>query len=124
MPFPATAGSTNQTPPAVPTKVVLQSCLTFLSDNKAEDIITINVEQKFPLADYMVIVTGTSARHVVSLAQNLSDKIRLEHGVKTLSLTGEAQGEWLLLDLGDIIIHLFQPTAREYYQLEKRWADN
>ena len=107
-----------------PVNIVLESCVAFLNDNKAEDVITINVEKRFPLADYMIIVTGTSARHVVALAQNLSDHLWAQHRVKTLSLTGATQGEWLLLDVGDIIVHLFQKTAREYYKLEKRWTDN
>ncbi len=123
MPLPANKPSPSEVMSYNATAVV-KICQDFLHDNKADDIVVIDVIKKFPLADYMIIATGTSARHIISLAQNLSAELNRSYRVKTLSVTGMEQGDWLLLDLGDVIVHLFQKTAREYYQLEKRWADN
>ncbi|MGI9461740.1 MAG: ribosome silencing factor [Alphaproteobacteria bacterium] len=104
--------------------LVAKFCKEFLDDNKADDIIVINVEKKFPLADYIIIATGNSARHVISLAQNLRTQTLSQCGVKSLSLIGIEQGDWLLIDLGDVVVHIFQKATRDYYQLEKRWFDN
>ncbi|MCX8516265.1 MAG: ribosome silencing factor [Alphaproteobacteria bacterium] len=99
-------------------------CHQFLTDNKAEEIITINLRHTFPLADFMLIASGGSARHTVALAQNLIASLGQTYRLKPLSLTGLELGEWVLLDLNDVVVHIFQPITRDYYQLEKRWIDS
>ena len=92
-----------------------------LSDNKALDIIKINLEEKSSIADFMIICSGTSNRHVISLSNYLIDALKKEN-LKTLSVEGNRNGDWVLVDTGDIIIHLFKSEVREYYNLEKMWA--
>lgn len=92
-----------------------------LSDNKALDIIKINLEEKSSIADFMIICSGTSNRHVISLSNYLIDALKKEN-LNTLSVEGNRNGDWVLVDTGDIIIHLFKSEVREYYNLEKMWA--
>lgn len=93
-----------------------------LDDGKALDIVTINLRGKSDIADYMVIASGTSDRHTSSLAQNLvkniKDKLRYDH----VTVEGVADGNWVLVDFGDVIVHIFKPEYREMYNLEKMWA--
>ena len=89
-----------------------------LSDNKAKDIIKINLEKKSSLADFMIICSGTSNRHVISLSNYLVEALKKED-LNTLSVEGIRNGDWVLVDAGDIIIHLFRSEVREYYALEK-----
>ena len=93
-----------------------------LSDNKAKDIIKINLEKKSSLADFMIICSGTSNRHVISLSNYLVEALKKEN-LNTLSVEGIRNGDWVLVDAGDIIIHLFRSEVREYYALEKMWAE-
>ena len=92
-----------------------------LSDNKAKDIIKINLEEKSSIADSMIICSGTSNRHVISLSNYLIDALKQER-LNTLNVEGKSNGDWVLVDAGDIIIHLFRSEVREYYSLEKMWA--
>ena len=71
----------------------------------------------------MIIATGTSSRHVVSMARNLHDKLSIEHKIKT-RLEGEKVGDWVIVDAGDIIVHLFREEIRQLYNLEKLWGDD
>ncbi|MEO5336402.1 MAG: ribosome silencing factor [Magnetospirillum sp. WYHS-4] len=92
-----------------------------LDDDKAQDMVVIDLAGKSSLADYLVIVTGTSQRHVCAMAERLQEKIK-EAGVRNPSLEGVPQGDWALLDAGDVIVHLFRAEVREFYGLEKMWA--
>ena len=93
-----------------------------LSDNKAKDIIKINLENKSSIADFMIICSGTSNRHVISLSNYLIEVLKREN-LNTLNIEGKTNGDWVLVDAGDIIIHLFRSEVREYYGLEKMWAE-
>ncbi len=92
-----------------------------LSDNKAKDITKINLEKKSGIADFMIICSGTSNRHVISLSNYLVEALKKEN-LNTLNIEGIRNGDWVLVDAGDIIIHLFRNEVREYYGLEKMWA--
>jgi len=92
-----------------------------LDDKKGQQIEVINVKGKCSFADQIVIVTGTSSRHVKSLA-NEASMISKKSGLIPLGVEGMDAGEWVLVDLGDIIIHVMQPKTREFYQLEKLWS--
>lgn len=92
-----------------------------LDADKALDIITIDLHDQNALADYMIIASGTSSRHVNALAQKL--KTRLEaRGVKGIRFEGLTQSDWVAIDAGDVIIHLFRPEVREFYNMEKMWG--
>ena len=93
-----------------------------LSDNKAKDIIKIDLEKKSSIADFMIICSGTSNRHVISLSNYLVEALKKEN-LNTLNVEGIRNGDWVLVDAGDIIIHLFRSEVREYYGLEKMWAE-
>ena len=92
-----------------------------LSDNKAKDITKINLKKKSSIADFMIICSGTSNRHVISLSNYLVEALKKEN-LNTLNVEGKRNGDWVLVDAGDIIIHLFRSEVREYYGLEKMWA--
>ena len=92
-----------------------------LDADKAEDIISIDLAGKSSIADYMVIATGRSARQLASMAQHLDEKLT-KSGIKKVSVEGLTQGEWVLLDGGDVIVHLFKPDVRRFYNLEKMWG--
>ena len=92
-----------------------------LSDNKAKNITKINLEKKSSIADFMIICSGTSNRHVISLSNYLVEALKKEN-LNTLNVEGVRNGDWVLVDAGDIIIHLFRSEVREYYGLEKMWA--
>lgn len=92
-----------------------------LDQNKAEDIVSINLIGKTSLADYMIIASGGSGRHVSALADYLTKALR-ENGHDELSVEGLAHADWVLIDCGDIIVHIFRPEVREFYALEKMWT--
>ena len=94
---------------------------TSLDDDKAEGIVVIDLAGKTSLTDYMVIASGTSQRHVGAMAENLRRKIK-QGGIKTVSVEGQTQCDWVLIDAGDVIIHLFRPEVREFYNIEKMWG--
>ena len=89
--------------------------------DKAEDIISIDLTGKSSIADYMVIATGRSSRQLAAMAQHLDEKLT-KTGIKKVSVEGLTQGEWVLLDGGDVIVHLFKPDVRRFYNLEKMWG--
>ncbi len=91
-----------------------------LEEIKAQDITTIDVRGKTSITDFMLIASGTSSRHVKSLVDNVLEKAK-EMGVRPLGSEGLDTGEWALLDLGDIVVHVMLPTARQFYDLERLW---
>ncbi|KAB2916684.1 MAG: ribosome silencing factor [Dechloromonas sp.] len=91
-----------------------------LEDIKGKDIEVINTTKLTSMFDRLVIATGDSNRQVKALAQSVQDKVR-EAGGEVLSTEGEEAGEWVLVDLGDIVVHVMQPTVRQYYNLEELW---
>ncbi|CAM1629265.1 rsfS [Bartonella apihabitans] len=98
----------------------LQRVLSSLDDSKAEDVVTIDVRGRSPLADYMVIASGGSQRHVSALADHLLYAMKDCNKGQT-RVEGLSECDWVLIDLGDIIVHLFRPETREFYNLEKMW---
>tara|TARA_B100000073_G_scaffold347677_1_gene362825 strand:+ start:4685 stop:5068 length:384 start_codon:yes stop_codon:yes gene_type:complete len=92
-----------------------------LDSDKAEDIEVINLSSQSSIADYMIVASGRSTRQVVALAEKLKIRLGLE-GIKDITIEGAGQGDWVILDAGDIIVHLFRPEVREYYGIEKMWS--
>ena len=99
---------------------LLQLAIAALEDLKAKDITTIDVRGKTSITDFMVIASGTSGRHVKSLAENVLEKVK-EQGVRPVGNEGLDGGEWALLDLGDVVVHVMQEATREFYDLERLW---
>jgi ribosome-associated protein len=96
--------------------------LTALEDNKAEDIIIIPLKGKSAIADYMIVASGRSARHVVGLSNHIADALA-KNNITKVKFEGKDNGDWVLGDAGDIIIHLFRPEVRDFYNIEKIWCD-
>ncbi len=94
--------------------------LSSLEDAKAEQIQPINISEKSSIGDYMIIASGRSHRHVGAIADLLLRDLKDAH-VKTPRVEGQQNGDWVLIDIGDIIVHLFRPEVREFYNLEKMW---
>ncbi len=92
-----------------------------LDADKALDIVTIELKDNSALADYMIIASGTSSRHVNALASKLKDRLHVR-GVKNLHTEGQTQSDWIVMDAGDVIVHLFRPEVRSFYNLERMWA--
>ncbi|MCB1681260.1 MAG: ribosome silencing factor [Rhodospirillales bacterium] len=92
-----------------------------LDADKAQDIVTIPLKDTSAIADYMIIASGTSTRHVHALAQKLREKLE-KAGQKQIRIEGLTQADWIVMDAGDIIIHLFRPEVRSFYSLEKMWS--
>jgi len=92
-----------------------------LDDDKAHDVAVIDLAGKTDFADYMVIATGTSQRHVATMAEHLRDKIK-SAGYGRVPVEGLEQGDWVLIDGGDVIVHIFRAEVRKFYDLEKIWG--
>jgi ribosome-associated protein len=101
---------------------LLDRILKSLDDDKAENIVTIALDGRSSLADAFVIANGRSARHVSSIAEHLARRLK-EAGYGTRPVDGLPQGDWVLVDAGDVIVHIFRPEVRDYYDLEGMWAE-
>lgn len=99
---------------------ILETIKKTLDDGKAEDVVVIDLEGKSSIANYMVVASGTSNRHVASLAENVQIKLK-EKGHKSIS-EGAEKADWVLIDAYDVIVHIFRPEVREFYSLEKMWS--
>lgn len=99
---------------------VAKLAIAALEDVKAQDIVSINVREKTSVTDFMVIASGSSSRHVKSLVDNVLEKVK-EQGVRPLGSEGLDTGEWALLDLGDVVVHVMQAATRQFYDLERLW---
>ena len=106
---------------AVNTATLRKTVIAALEDLKAKDIREIDVRGKTSIADLLVIASGTSARHVKSIADEVV-KFAKEAGVMPLGVEGEQEAEWVLVDLGDVIVHVMLPRIREFYGLERLWT--
>ncbi len=93
-----------------------------LEDMKAEDINVLDVRERTSIAEFMIVASGTSSRHVKSIADNVVDDVK-KGGARPLGIEGGTGSDWVLVDLGDIIVHVMQPAAREFYDIERFWRD-
>ena len=99
-------------------KIIIQT----LDINKALDIVSIDLKHKSSMADYMIIASGTSCRHIQSLSEQVLDKLK-DNGIKDSKIEGKDSNEWKLVDGIDLVIHIFHPEKRKFYELEKMWAE-
>jgi ribosome-associated protein len=99
---------------------VLARVLASIDDDKAEDVVEIDLRGRSDMADYMVICQGRSSRQVASISEHLADRLKQDLGILS-KIEGKETGDWVLIDTGDVIVHVFRPEVREFYQLEKMW---
>ena len=99
-----------------------QIVIKTLDINKAQDIVSIDLKDKSSMADYMIIASGTSSRHIQSLSEQVLEKLK-DNGVKESKIEGKDSNEWKLVDGIDLIIHIFHPEKRKFYELEKMWSE-
>lgn len=99
---------------------LLADVVRWLDDAKAEDIVTIPIAGKSSLGDFMVVASGRNDRHVGAIAEQLREKLKAR-GEKNIRVEGMNACDWVLIDAGDVIIHIFRPEVREFYNLEKMW---
>ncbi|UWR22655.1 ribosome silencing factor [Sulfitobacter sp. S190] len=99
---------------------LLATILSSLNDDKAEDIVQIDLRGKTEIGDHMVICSGRSTRQVAAISEKLAQRIKDEYGLSART-EGKDSGDWVLIDTGDVIVHVFRPEVREFYQLEKMW---
>jgi ribosome-associated protein len=99
----------------------LNVVLERLDEMKAEDIVTINLTGKTSIADTMVVASGRSSRHVGSVADDVVEHLK-KSGLKQVRVEGQPHCDWVLIDAGDVIVHVFRPEVREFYAIEKMWA--
>ncbi len=102
---------------------LLSSIQNILEDNKAENISILDVKDKSSVTDFMMIASGRSTRHIQAIADNLIDKLKKDK-IKPLGIEGYNQSEWILIDYGDLLVHVMHPTAREFFSLEKLWDES
>ena len=99
-------------------KVIIKT----LDLNKAQDIISIDLKDKSSMADYMIIASGTSSRHIQSLSEQVLEKFK-DSGIRNSKIEGKESSEWKLVDGIDLIVHIFHPEKRKFYELEKIWSE-
>lgn len=98
----------------------LARVLSSLDEDKAEDVVQIDLRGKSAMGDFMVICSGRSTRQVTAISEKLAQRLKTELNVTT-KIEGKDAGDWVLIDTGDVIVHVFRPEVREFYQLEKMW---
>jgi ribosome-associated protein len=103
-----------------PSEALLALVLKSVDDDKAEDVVQIDLRGRSDVADYMVICSGRSSRQVASISEKLADRLKQEMRI-AVRMEGKDTGDWVLIDAGDVIVHVFRPEVREFYQLEKMW---
>ena len=99
---------------------LLSRVISSLEDDKAEDIVQIDLRGKSSVADWMVVASGRSSRQVAAISEKLVERLKQDAGV-SCKVEGKDTGDWVLIDCGDIIVHVFRPEVRDFYQLEKMW---
>jgi ribosome-associated protein len=117
----AQGGPAGPLEPGLPGAELLELVLFSLDEDKAQDVVTINLVGKTTMADAMVVATGRSHRHVGAIADNLSRRLK-QAGHGRMRIEGLPACDWVLIDAGDVIVHLFRPEVRAFYNLEKIWA--
>jgi len=115
-PSPTMTGGTTK----ITSEELLAVILKSLDDDKAEEVVQIDLRGKSSIGDYMVIASGRSSRQVSSIAEKLADRLKQDHA-RLCKVEGKETGDWVLIDTGDVIVHIFRPEVREFYQLEKMW---
>ena len=114
--------SLDQTPPSdASSDRLLDAILASLADDKTEDVVQIDLRGRSDMGDWMVIGSGRSTRQVAAIAEKLADRLKAEFGL-IAKTEGKETADWVLIDAGDVIVHIFRPEVREFYQLEKMWA--
>ena len=101
---------------------LLEIILKSLDDDKAEEIMKISLRGKSEMADWMVIASGRSSRQVAAISEHLVETLKRDHNTPS-KIEGKDTGDWVLIDTGDVIVHVFRPEVREFYQLEKMWLN-
>jgi ribosome-associated protein len=101
----------------------LNMILSRLDDMKAEETVTIDLRGKSAFSDYMIVTTGRANRHVGAIAENVTKALK-ENGIKGIHVEGLPNCDWVLIDSGDVIVHVFRPEVREFYNLERLWTQN
>ena len=96
--------------------------INILDSNKALDIVTINLEGKSSMADYMIVASGTSSRHIQALSEQVFENFK-RNGIKNCKIEGKESSDWKLVDGIDLIVHIFNPEKRKFYELEKMWSE-
>lgn len=99
---------------------ILAAVLASVDDDKAEEVVQIDLRGRSDVADYMVICSGRSSRQVASISEKLADRLKQSFGLSA-RMEGKETGDWVLIDAGDVIVHVFRPEVRDFYQLEKMW---
>lgn len=107
-------------PVTVSSDNLLDRIISSLEDDKAEKIVAIPLKGKSSMADHMVVCSGRSSRQVAAIAEKLTDRLKQDVGI-LCKIEGKDQGDWVLIDAGDVVVHVFRPEVREFYQLEKMW---
>ena len=102
------------------TETLLEAVRSSLSQDKAEDVVEIDLRGKTAIGDYMVICSGRSSRQVVAISDKLAERLKSDFGIIART-EGKSTGDWVLIDTGDVIVHVFRPEVRAFYQLEKMW---
>ena len=124
---PAQEGARTGTPPTAlvsdghSSEALLSTIMSWLDDAKAENIVTIPLKGKSSIGDYMVVASGRSDRHVGAIAEQIQRKLK-DAGYGRVQVEGQPQCDWVLIDTGDIIVHVFRPEVRDFYNLEKMWS--
>ena len=114
-------GASQMAPTDAPTsEMLLDRILSSLDDDKAEDVVQIDLRGKSSVADYMVIASGRSSRQVAAMSEKLVQRLK-DAWHLSAKVEGKDAGDWVLIDAGDVIVHIFRPEVREFYQLEKMW---
>ena len=99
---------------------LLAAVTASLDDDKAEDVVAIDLRGRSEMGDFMVIASGRSSRQVAAISEHLADRLKQDHGILART-EGKETGDWVLIDTGDVIVHVFRPEVRDFYQLEKMW---
>jgi ribosome-associated protein len=99
---------------------LLARVLASLDDDKAEDVVPIDLRGRSEMADHMVIASGRSSRQVAAISEKLVERLKEDFGI-LCKVEGKETGDWVLIDAGDVIVHVFRPEVRDFYQLEKMW---
>ena len=121
---PKTARKTSTKLKALPdADKTLNLILSRLDDMKAEETVTIDLRGKSAFSDYMIVTTGRANRHVGAIAENVTKALK-ENGIRNIHVEGLPNCDWVLIDSGDVVVHVFRPEVREFYNLERLWTQN